>query len=352
MSKRILIVAGGTGGHVMPGLAVANQLRAQGHEVFWIGTQKGIEARVVPAADIPIHYIDITGIRGKKLVTLIKAPWLILKAFCQAYSIIKTLKVDAVLCMGGFVSGPSGLAAKALGKPLLIHEQNAIAGTTNKLLSKVATQILTAFPNVFAKGKVVGNPVRVFIQQGEAKGLKEAGRLNLLVLGGSLGAQAINKLIPELIDARGENLSVQHQVGPKLYDDTISLYKGLLPNPHIEVNAFIEDMGSAYQKADVVICRSGAMTVSEIACAGLPALFIPFPYAIDDHQTANANWLVDAGAAELVQQAALTLDKLIAFIDKAVAEPHYLQEMAEAAKHQAKPNATESVVQSCLEVAL
>ncbi len=353
-AKRILIVAGGTGGHVFPGLAVAKMLIEQGHEVFWVGTRRGIESKLIPESNIKIEYIDIEGIRGKKALALIKAPWLISRAILQALKIIKRLNVDAVLCMGGFVSGPVGIAAKIGRIPLIIHEQNAIAGTTNRILSKVANVNLQAFPQAISANAItVGNPVRATIYSYGGDHLpRDEERLQVLIVGGSLGAEAINQLIPEVCDSLGDSLSIWHQVGDKHYTDMMALYATRLPSEHIRVSPFIREMDQAYEFADIVICRSGAMTVSELAAAGKPAIFVPFPYAIDDHQTANARWLSDSGAAILVQQSELSVHWLIDKLRYFHQNRMKLRVMQTKVMALAKPNATGRVVGSCLEVAL
>ena len=347
---KMLIMAGGTGGHVFPALAVAKQLLAHDWDVQWLGTQAGIEARVVPANGIQLNTIDAVGLRGKSIKHLIKAPFALLKAQRQALQVFRSFEPDVVLGMGGFASGPGGLAAKFTGVPLVIHEQNAIAGTTNKILSKLATRVLSAFPNVFANGEAVGNPVREDIAALAAEPKATvATPLKLLVLGGSLGAQALNKLLPEALALLPENARPQvvHQTGSKDFEQAQANYQAA--NVTADVRAFIDDMGEMYQWADVAVCRAGAMTVSELACAKLPALLVPFPFAIDDHQTANGMWLVDAGASWLTQQKDLTAAQIAAWLTELSAaeieqRQHILQGLA-------RPESARAVAAICAEVA-
>ncbi|NRB41442.1 MAG: undecaprenyldiphospho-muramoylpentapeptide beta-N-acetylglucosaminyltransferase [Pseudomonadales bacterium] len=351
--KHILIMAGGTGGHVFPGLAVAEQLILLGHEVSWLGTSAGIEAKLVPAAGIELHIIDIAGVRGKGLKGLFLAPFKIVHAVVQSIAVIKKVKADCVLGMGGFAGGPGGVAAKLLAKPLLIHEQNAVAGTTNKILAPLAKRVLQAFPAAFAgnnKATTVGNPVRADIK---AVYENDDENLHVLVLGGSLGAKAINELMPELVNVMGTRIQLWHQTGVRHIDDVKALYKNadIKASDQIKVAAFIDDMAAAYAWADVVICRSGAMTVSEIAVAGLPAIFIPYPFAIDDHQTANAKWLVDENAAFLMPQEAMTVASLEKILTSLIDDAQLLKNMQEKAESVAISNASETVAKICLELA-
>lgn len=300
---KILIMAGGTGGHVFPALAIARAYQAQGAEVHWLGTKAGIEAEKVPAAGVPIFYLSVAGMRGKKISQLIQLPWKLMKACYQAIQVIRKVKPDVVIGMGGFASGPGGLAAWVLGKPLIIHEQNAIAGMTNRWLSHLAKKALTAFPNVLSRGICVGNPVNSAIMalpEPQERFKTHKGELRLLVLGGSLGAQAINTIIPKAIALMTDRPEIRHQTGIKHLEETKRIYEAV----GVEANIvpFIEDMAEAYDWADFVICRAGALTVSELAAAGLGSILIPFPHAVDDHQTKNGEFLVEAGAAFLIQQ--------------------------------------------------
>ena len=347
MSKKIMVMAGGTGGHVFPGIAVANALREAGHEVCWLGTRAGIEARLVPQADLPLHFIDMAGVRGKGFVGLLKAPWLILRAIKQAISIVRREKPHCVLGMGGFVAGPGAVAAKLLGIPLVIHEQNAIAGTTNRILSGVANRVLEAFAGTFKdnkKAQTVGNPVRKNLPQQKTAAGEQ---LNVLVVGGSLGAKAINDLLPKVLK-QIDGVAVWHQTGKSQQQEITGAYASM---KNARVDAFIDDMAAAYAWADLVVCRAGAMTVSEIAAVGLPAIFVPFPYAIDDHQTANANTLVKVNAAMMIQQRDLSEQGLVELLNDLKAKPEKRRAMANAAAAQGIRDAAEKVMKNCLEVA-
>lgn len=347
MSKKIMIMAGGTGGHVFPGLAVANELIEQGHQVFWLGTEAGIEARLVPAADIPLHFISVVGMRGKGLGHLLKAPFKLLKALYQSWRVIKKECPDCVLGMGGFVAGPGAVAAKLTGIPLVIHEQNAVPGTTNRLLAKRADCVLQAFANSFAsniKTQTIGNPVRKNLPEAQ---VQEHEKLRVLVLGGSLGAQAINQLMPDVLKQMNDDIELWHQAGPSQYEEVKQVYG----NTSVRLEAFIDDMAAAYAWADVVVCRAGAMTVSEVAAVGLPAIFIPLPHAIDDHQTANAKTLADNGAAILLPQKELSKEKLVEYLQAFAADIDLRRRMAENSKQLGVRNAAEKAATACLELA-
>jgi UDP-N-acetylglucosamine--N-acetylmuramyl-(pentapeptide) pyrophosphoryl-undecaprenol N-acetylglucosamine transferase len=319
-----------------------------------MGTHAGIEAKLVPAANIDIDYISISGVRGKGAVGLLLAPFKITKAVIQAIGIVRMRKADAVLGMGGFAAGPGGVAAKILAKPLLIHEQNAIAGTTNKILSIMATQVLQAFPAAFAKKshvQTVGNPVRPQLHLAP-KATVANKKLNILVLGGSLGALAINEIMPEVLRTLSADIAIWHQAGARHIDSVKKLYSTVdTQQADYTLSAYIDDMAEAYTWADLVICRSGAMTVSELACASKPAIFIPFPFAIDDHQTANANWMVGAGAAMLLPQNEMNVNRLVEMISEFSKDTSRLQAMAEAAQQIAISDATQRVANYCEELA-
>lgn len=350
---RVMVMAGGTGGHVFPALAVANELRERGWQIDWLGTDRGIEARIVPAANIPLHLLPISGVRGKGLRALIGAPWKIVRAIFAARKLFQDVQPQLVLGMGGYVAGPGGIAARMMGIPLVIHEQNARAGTTNKWLAKFATRILTAFPQVLPAATCIGNPVRAEIAALPTPSERGTGThqpIRVLVLGGSLGAQALNEIMPEAVAdlVRSNQIQVRHQAGEKHCDATDALYRqhGIAA----EVTAFIGDMAEALAWADLVICRSGALTVAELSAAGVASLLVPFPFAIDDHQTANAEWLVNLGAAELHQQSTLTPDLLKERLMNFIAQPARLIEMAEAARRAAKTGATKKCADICQEV--
>jgi len=356
---KILIMAGGTGGHVMPALAVAAHLQAQGVAVHWLGTQAGIEARLVPAQGIEISYVDIQGIRGKKWLSLLQAPFRIAKAFIQSLRILLQQKPQAVLTMGGYVTGPGALAAWVLRCPILLHEQNAIAGWTNRHLARFAHTIMVAFPHAFTQGRaakkalLTGNPVRQTISTlPEPQQRELSARLKILVIGGSQGAAKLNELLPPsiaLLPAQ-QRPEILHQSGKLTLQATQQAY--FTQDIEATVTDFIDDMAQAYAWADIVICRSGALTVAELASAGVPSILIPLPHAVDDHQTANAKYLSDHGAAILCPQAELTPLKLKNLLSELIAQPERCYAMAIAAKQLAKPQATATVAQHCLEVSL
>jgi UDP-N-acetylglucosamine--N-acetylmuramyl-(pentapeptide) pyrophosphoryl-undecaprenol N-acetylglucosamine transferase len=357
-SPRILIMAGGTGGHVFPALAVAHELRARGAEVSWLGTRAGIEAELVPQAGIAIDYISITGLRGKGALGWLLAPLRIVRALWQAWAVLRRRRPQAVLGLGGFASGPGGLAAWLSGRPLLIHEQNAVAGLTNRLLSRVAQTVMQAFPHTFADGARVmtcGNPVRreiVAVTSPEQRYAAHQGALHLLVIGGSLGAMALNETLPRAM-ARlpaAQRPVVRHQSGRRHLAQAQQIYREA--GVEAEVVPFIDDMAAAYDWADLVLCRAGALTVSELAAAGAPALLVPYPHAVDDHQTRNAAFLVDAGAALLLPQHALNDEMLAATLQSFCADTgagrEALRAMAQAAHRLAQPAAAATVAEACL----
>ncbi|MDO6454691.1 undecaprenyldiphospho-muramoylpentapeptide beta-N-acetylglucosaminyltransferase [Neptunomonas phycophila] len=354
-TKTALIMAGGTGGHVFPALATADCLRAQGVAVHWMGTQRGIESRVVPNADIPLHTIDVQGVRGKGRLSILLAPFRLIKAVAQAYHVVKKVKPNVVLGMGGFASGPGAVAAKLLGIPLVIHEQNATAGMTNKISAKIANRVLEAFSGAFgqrANVEQTGNPVRgdiLSLAPPQERFDKRTGPIRLLVVGGSLGAKAINEIIPAALATipAESRPDVWHQTGKQHIDATRALYAehGL----EGRVDAFIERMDEAYGWADIVICRSGALTVSELAIAGVPSLLVPFPFAVDDHQTANAQYLESVGAATIIQQRDLTVDDIIKRLTENTGRDCLL-DMAKKARAVGKPAASQRVADICLEM--
>ncbi len=312
MGKKILIMAGGTGGHVFPAIAIGRELQARGHEILWLGTRGRMEEKLVPKAGFPIEYINVRGIRRNGIKAKLTAPFMVMRAVLQALSVEKKFKPDVVLGMGGYASGPGGLAAKLLGIPIVLHEQNAAAGLTNRLLSKIASVILLGFPGAFSGSKVrtVGNPVRAEITAlFYRKRSFNEGPLKLLVVGGSLGAQALNEIVPKackLLSA--EDIAITHQCGGGHLARTQRAYAGC--NAKYEVTEFISDMAKAFTTHDLIICRAGASTVAEVACVGIPAIFVPLPSAVDDHQTKNASFLEKKGAALIMPQQALTAEKL------------------------------------------
>lgn len=357
--KIALIMAGGTGGHVFPALAVAEALRDKGVKVHWLGTRSGIESRIVPEAGFSISYIDIKGLRGNGIARWLLAPFKILFATVRAMKICLNIKPNFVLGMGGFVTWPGGVASRLLGRPLLIHEQNAIPGLTNKLLGKIASRVLIAFPKTFKTNKSVyytGNPVRKSIlglDKPEQRYTSRKTPIRILVVGGSLGAQALNEVVPDamaMIDAE-HKVEIWHQAGKQKLTGTISKYK----NKNIEANVveFIDDMDEAYQWADIIICRAGAMTVAEISNVGIASLLVPYPYAVDDHQTANAKYLSEADAALLIQQKELTPARLAGELQNLInLGREHLLAMANRALKLGRPDATTVVVQHCMEVSL
>lgn len=347
MGKRIVIMAGGTGGHVFPALAVAQSLVEKGWQVSWLGTHKGLESRVVPESGIEIDWLSVSGVRGKGIMTKIKAGLMLVRACAQAFNILRRRNPDVVLGMGGFVAGPGGLMAKLLGIPLVIHEQNRVPGTTNRLLATIANRILEAFPDSFnkdVKATCTGNPLRKqFLSRLDVNGRqKDSQAIRILVVGGSQGAQVLNEVVPEAV-TQFKNVQIKHQTGTAMFEQVRNRYQALGVNA--DVSAFIDDMVSAYQWADMVICRSGAMTVSEVAALGVPAIFIPLPHAIDDHQTANARYLTDAGAGMCLMQKDLNAATLAEQITKMLKQ---LDVMSNTAKQCARLDATEVVAGYCI----
>ncbi|GAA5523928.1 UDP-N-acetylglucosamine--N-acetylmuramyl-(pentapeptide) pyrophosphoryl-undecaprenol N-acetylglucosamine transferase [Microbulbifer aestuariivivens] len=347
--RRFLLMAGGTGGHVFPALAVARALQERGAEVEWLGTQRGIEAQLIPDAGIPLNCITVEGVRGKGKLALLKAPLKILGALRQALAVMKKVRPHAVLGFGGYATGPGGVAARLRGIPLLIHEQNAVAGTTNRLLAKIANRVLEAFPSGLPAGEQVGNPVREEIVQLPSPETRIARErpLRLLVLGGSLGAVAINEVVPQALLLMDKTLrpKVLHQAGQRHLDVAREGYRQTGINA--EVVPFITDMAKAYERADLVICRAGALTVSEIAAAGVGAIMVPFPFAIDDHQTKNGEWLQQAGGAIVVQQDKMSAEQMAGLLSELFSRPEKLVEMAIAARSVARTDATTRVLGAC-----
>lgn len=341
-SKRLMVMAGGTGGHVFPGLAVAHHLMAQGWEVRWLGTADRMEADLVPKNGIEIDFIQISGLRGKGLKAQLTAPIRIYHAWRQAKTIMRRFQPDVVLGMGGYVSGPGGLAAWSCGIPVVLHEQNGIAGLTNRWLSRIAKTVLQAFPGAFPNAQVVGNPVRTDVLALPLPEVRFAGRqgpLRVLVIGGSQGARVLNQSMPELAALMGDKITLWHQVGKGALESVNQAYANAGQTQH-KVTEFIDDMAEAYAWADVVVCRSGALTVSEIAAAGLPAIFVPFQHK-DRQQYWNALPLEKAGAAKIIEQvnfSAAAVADVMAGWDRT-----HLLEMARAARAVAIPDATERV---------
>ncbi|WP_337841356.1 undecaprenyldiphospho-muramoylpentapeptide beta-N-acetylglucosaminyltransferase [Rheinheimera sp.] len=354
MAKVALVMAGGTGGHIFPAKAVADLLQAEGWIVHWLGTADRMEAKLVPGFGYEFHSIAVAGLRGKGLKSLLKAPLMLWRSLSQARALVRQLKPQLVLGFGGYASGPGGLAAYLAGIPLLVHEQNAVAGTTNKLLARLANKVLVAFPQALAglgQGLVVGNPVRKEVLAVTGQGKAVGQPLRVLVVGGSLGAQVFNQQLPgqfAQLAALGE-LEIWHQTGQANLPQVQQAYQQLGLAARVE--AFIDDMAGAYHWADLVVCRAGALTVSELACAGLPAVFVPLPSAIDDHQTANANYLVQQQGAVLLKQNDLIQGALVPLLQPWLQDKTALVRMGQQARRAATDDAAEQVVRVCRELA-
>ncbi|WP_354675533.1 undecaprenyldiphospho-muramoylpentapeptide beta-N-acetylglucosaminyltransferase [Cupriavidus alkaliphilus] len=350
--RTLLVMAGGTGGHVFPGLAVAQALRAQGWNVVWLGNRTGMEATLVPKHDIPMEFIQFGGLRGKGLVTKFLLPLNLLRAFWQSIAALRRVRPSVVLGMGGYITFPAGMMASLLGRPLVLHEQNSIAGLANKVLARVADRVLCAFPDALPGSEWTGNPVREELAQldaPEARYDRRDGPLRILVVGGSLGAAALNEVVPKAIALLPQHQRpvVTHQAGARQIDTLRANYTAA--QVPAQTLPFIDDIARAYADADLVICRAGAMTVSEVAAAGVAALFVPFPHAVDDHQTTNAQFLSSQGAALLVQQKDLTAESLAQTI-ASLTRPQ-LKDMARLARGLARPEATRRVAEVCSELA-
>lgn len=385
MSRTILIMAGGTGGHIYPGLAVADALRAQNWNVVWLGAPNSMEAELVPKHGYPVAWVNFSGVRGKGLLRLLTLPFTLLRALGQSADAIFRHRPDVVLGMGGYITLPGGLMAALLRRPLVIHEQNSIAGLSNKVLAKLSSRVLSGFPGVLKNAEWSGNPVRADIAavaEPQARFANRSGKLNVLVVGGSLGAQALNEALPKALAlmSEQERPNVLHQTGKKHFETVQKLYEQagvnagdmtrcaqatgagmpplhLLPQTagctsnvsEVDIRAFLDDMAAQYAKADVVICRAGALTIAELAAAGVASVLIPFPFAVDNHQTYNARFLSDRNAAVLLPQTELSAEKLAQLLRELTREK--LLAMAQAARSLAKPNATQHVAQVCAELA-
>lgn len=352
MSARpIMIMAGGTGGHVFPGLAVAESLRADQRDVIWLGTRRGLEARLVPQHGIDIEWVSIAGIRRRGLLAWLLAPFRVGLAVLQVLGALRRCRPGAVLGMGGFVSGPGGIAAWLTRRPLLIHEQNAIAGTTNRILARFANQVFEAFPGSFPasiQAECVGNPVRSDIAElpSPAERMNQASqrRARLLVLGGSQGAQTLNRILPVAVAKLVEQPEIVHQTG-KGIEEARALYAEL--GVAADLRAFIDDMAEAYAWADLVVARAGALTIAELTAAGVGAILVPYPYAVDDHQTKNAAHFVAAGAGLLLAEHELDAQRLGERLAGLLADRAALLRMAERAREQARPYAASRLAQAC-----
>lgn len=340
--KKLLVMAGGTGGHVFPGIAVAHYLMKQGWQVRWLGTADRMEAHLVPENGIEIDFIQISGLRGKGIGAMLKAPFKILKAVLQARKILKSYQPDVVLGMGGYVSGPGGIAAKTLGIPVVLHEQNGVAGLTNKWLAKIATKVLQAFPTAFPKAEVVGNPVRddlLTITEPNERLKEHQGPIRILVMGGSQGAKVLNEVIPHVITKLSDKFVVWHQTGKGMLEPVMRAYQDCDMTKN-KVTEFITDVAEAYRWADIVICRSGALTVSEIEVVGIGAIFVPFMHK-DRQQFWNAKSLSDIDAAKIIEQPDFNCESLISVLRNLNRDK--LIEMAVKAKSLSITNSTERV---------
>ena len=362
-TPKVMIMAGGTGGHIFPGLAVAKELSKRGWEVCWLGTKDRMEARIVPQNGIHIRFIEVAGIRGNGFLRYLKAPFMVLKSVMQALSVIKEEKPHVVLGLGGYASGPGGIAARLSGLPLMLHEQNAVPGMTNRILSKIAQRVLVAFPETdLAKRKeiVVGNPLRhelldVLDKVQQKAGNTESGmvseqdKINVLVVGGSLGARVFNEELPKVFAnvEQATHCRVVHQTGRGNHDAVVATYQRVMPNFDVEVTEFIDDIAEAYQNADLIICRAGALTVSEVAAVGRAAIFVPFPAAVDDHQTKNAGWLAAHGAAKIIQQKDMLSGELELKLNVLLSRKSSLLGMGQKAKALAITDATQKVADYC-----
>ena len=352
MTKTALIMAGGTGGHIFPGLAVAHELRARGWNVHWLGAPASMEERLVPPQGFAFEAVEFSGVRGKGALSLLGLPLRLAKALSQARAVVRRVKPDVVVGLGGYITVPGGLAAKLAGVPVVLHEQNSIAGMANKVLARFAKRVFTAFPRVIDGAQWVGNPLRAAFTQQAAPSERFAGRtgpLQLLVVGGSLGAKALNDVVPQalaLLPAAVRPV-VTHQSGAKQIDALTANYQAA--GVQATLTPFIDDAAKAYADADLIVCRAGASTVTELAAVGAAAVFVPFPAAVDDHQTANARFLVDADAGWLVQQRDLTAQKLAQMLENM--QRSTLVEKAQKAKNMQKLEAAQRVADACEEVA-
>jgi UDP-N-acetylglucosamine--N-acetylmuramyl-(pentapeptide) pyrophosphoryl-undecaprenol N-acetylglucosamine transferase len=350
--KCALVMAGGTGGHIFPGLAVAEALREAGWRVHWLGAPDSMESQLVPPRGFAFEAVAFGGVRGKGLTTLAFLPLKLLRAFWQSLQVVRRVKPDVVLGLGGYITFPGGMMASLWSKPLVLHEQNSVAGLANKVLAQLADRVFTAFPDVFKTGQWVGNPLRRAFTEQATPAERFAGRsgpLRVLVVGGSLGAKALNDIVPQALALMPEATRPQviHQSGAKQIEALRANYANA--GVQAELIPFIDDTASAFAQADLVICRAGASTVTELAAVGVAALFVPFPFAVDDHQTTNAQFLVAQGGGWLVPQAELTAQSLAERLSGLSRDT--LQDVAQKAHAQKKTNATREVVMACEELA-
>lgn len=350
--KTLLVMAGGTGGHIFPGIAVAEVLRARGWRIVWMGNPDGMEARIVPERGYETAWVRFTALRGKGIVRKLLLPLNLLRGFWQALRALGRIRPDVVLGMGGYVTFPGGMMAALTGRPLILHEQNSVAGLANRVLASVADRVLSGFPKVLRKAAWIGNPVRADIAAIAAPAERFAGRsgaLRVLVVGGSLGASVLNEMVPQALARMkpADRPLVTHQAGTKQIDSLRSAYAAA--GVEGELLPFIEDMATKYAEADLVICRAGALTIAELAAAGTASLLVPFPHAVDDHQTGNARFLADQGAAYLLPQTELNAERLAGIL--ASLDRKRLLDMATKARALAKPHAAEAVAKVCEDLA-
>ena len=353
--KTLMVMAGGTGGHVYPALAVAGSLLERGVNVVWVGTRTGLESRVVPAKGIDLEWVEVKGLRGTGWIRLLQSPVMLVRALWQAGCVIRRRRPDALLGMGGYVAGPGALAGVLMRLPLVIHEANARAGLSNRLLARVASHVLTGFPATTGLGRQtewVGNPVRsaiAAIESPEQRAVGQRDLLRLLVIGGSQGAEVLNRLVPAAIEELpvSERPDIVHQCGKAGPQDTIERYRGL--GIEADVVEYIDDIAAAYRNADLVSCRAGGMTVAEISMAGVAALLVPFPHAVGDHQSMNAAFLAERGAARVIPQKQLSSGSLAGVLMELFDDRSKLLALAHAARSLARPDATERVAGFCLE---
>lgn len=356
-SLRALVMAGGTGGHIFPGLAVAQALREQGWQVHWLGgrgskERPSMESELVPARGLPFEAVDFSGLRGKGLLALALLPLRLLRAFAQSLSVLRRIRPDVVVGLGGYITFPGGMMSVLLGRPLILHEQNSVAGLANRVLAEVADRVYTAFPGVLKRAQCIGNPLRPAFTGQAAPAQRFAGRsgpLRLLVVGGSLGAQALNETVPKALALMAPNRRPQvlHQSGAGRLEALRAAYAQA--GVQAELTAFIDDTATAFAQADLVICRAGASTVSELAAVGVASVLVPFPFAVDDHQSRNARYLSDAGAAWLLPQGEMTAPHLAQMISALDREQLLIR--AQAAHARAQTQATEQLVRACQELA-
>lgn len=346
--KTALVMAGGTGGHIFPGLAVAEALRETGWQVHWLGAAGGMECRMVPKQGFAVETINFSGVRGKGWLSVAFLPMRLIRAFWQSIRVIKKIQPHVVIGFGGYVTFPAGLMAVLLGKPLILHEQNSVAGLANRVLAQIADRVFTSFPAVLKNGECVGNPLRkAFLNQEppELRFARRSGRMSLLVVGGSLGAKALNECIPRAIASmpQEQRPSVTHQGGEKQIEQLRAAYASA--GVQAELTPFIEDTATAFAHADLIICRAGASTVSEIAAVGAPAVFVPYPFAVDDHQMHNAKFLCDQNAGVLLAQNDLNPERIVNLLQKEERKAHYLRGIR--AYSLKKAEATAAIIQAC-----